>query len=418
MSCGSNVKVDKNINSNEKKQKRIMLLGANRYQLPVIQAAHELGYYVITCDYLPDNYAHKFSDEYCNVSIIDKEAVLEAAKRLKIDGILSFACDPGVVTAAYVAEQLGLPSVGSYEAVSILQNKGRFRRFLAENGFNVPMAKEYTDAEEALKDVEIFHWPVIVKPTDSAGSKGVSRVDNPINLPKAIAYAQEHSFKKEFIIENFLEKVGCSSGTDIFSIDGELKFVCFNSQHFDVDSTNPYAPVTYDWLSTMTAEHKVELAEELQRLISLLGLKSSIYNVETRECTDGKAYILECTPRGGGNRLAEMIRYATGIDLIKATVLAAVGEPITEVVQKPYKGYWAEVMLYSNKQGVFKGLWVSQEIQNNIVEMDLWVKAGDPIVRFEAASHVIGTLVLCFDNKKEMMQVTHNANQYVKVQLM
>ena len=150
LNAGAGVKNKSNI----KKQKRLMLLGANRYQLPVIQAAHELGYYVITCDYLPDNYAHKFSDEYCNVSIVDKEAVLEAAKRLKIDGILSFACDPGVVTAAYVAEQLGLPSVGSYEAVSILQNKGRFRRFLAENGFNVPMAKEYTDVVES-RGVEV-----------------------------------------------------------------------------------------------------------------------------------------------------------------------------------------------------------------------------------------------------------------------
>lgn len=412
-----NAGVGEKVNANIKKQKRLMLLGGNRYQLPVIRAAHELGYYVITCDYLPDNYAHKFSDEYCNVSIIDKEAVLEAAKRLGIDGIMSFACDPGVTVAAYVAEQMGLPSVGSYEAVSILQNKGRFRRFMAENGFNVPMAKEYTDAEEALKDTAIFRWPVMVKPTDSSGSKGVTLVDNPMNLPEAIACAQGHSFSKEFIIEDFLEKVGCSSGTDVFSIDGELKFICFNSQHFDVDAVNPYAPVTYDWLSTMTAEHKKELAEELQRLISLLGLKSSIYNVEVRECTDGKAYILECTPRGGGNRLAEMIRYATGIDLIKAAVLAAVGEPIREVVQKPYEGYWAEVMLYSNKQGAFQGLWVSPEIQKNVVEKDLWVKAGDHIARFEAANHAIGTLVLCFDNKEEMMQVTHHVNQYVEVRL-
>ena len=170
--------VDKKL-ENTGKQKRIMLLGGNRYQLPVIRAAHELGYYVITCDYLPDNYAHKFSDEYCNVSIIDKEAVLEAAKRLKIDGIMSFACDPGVTVAAYVAEQLGLPSVGSYEAVSILQNKGRFRKFLTEHGFHVPTAKEYTKAEDALNDVGKFRWPVIVKPTDSAGSKGVRRVDHP-----------------------------------------------------------------------------------------------------------------------------------------------------------------------------------------------------------------------------------------------
>ena len=115
-------------------QKKLLLLGGSRYILPVIEAAHKLGIYVITCDYLPDNIAHKYSDEYCNVSIIDKDAVLEAAKERNVDGVMSFACDPGVVTAAYVAEKMGLPSCGSFESVSILQNKGRFRKFLAEHG--------------------------------------------------------------------------------------------------------------------------------------------------------------------------------------------------------------------------------------------------------------------------------------------
>ena len=129
------------------KQKKLMILGGSRYALPVIEAAHRLGLYVITCDYLPDNYAHRFSDEYCNVSIIDQEATLEAARRLEIDGIVSFACDPGVVTAAYVAEKMGLPNVGPYESVCILQNKGRFRRFLAENGFTVPTARQYVQGD-------------------------------------------------------------------------------------------------------------------------------------------------------------------------------------------------------------------------------------------------------------------------------
>ena len=99
--------------------KKLMVLGGSRYALPVIKAAHDLGIYVITCDYLPDNIAHKYSDEYCNVSIIDKEKTLAAAQRLEIDGIMSFACDPGVITAAYVAEQMGLPNVGPYESVCI-----------------------------------------------------------------------------------------------------------------------------------------------------------------------------------------------------------------------------------------------------------------------------------------------------------
>ena len=98
------------------KQKKLMLLGGIRYLLPAIETAHKHGCHVITVDYLPDNIAHQYSDEYHNVSIIDKDAVLKLAQSLQIDGILSYAVDPGVVTAAYVAEQMGLPFTCSYES--------------------------------------------------------------------------------------------------------------------------------------------------------------------------------------------------------------------------------------------------------------------------------------------------------------
>lgn len=187
-----------------------MLLGGSRYALPVIEAAHRLGIYVITCDYLPHNFAHKYSDEYCDVSIVNKDKTLEIAQKLKVDGIMSFACDPGVVTAAYVAEKMGLPNVGPYESVCILQNKGKFRKFLSENGFNVPMAKSYHNVEDAISDIRIFNWPVIVKPTDSAGSKGVTRVDHPNELKAKIQYALSFSNSKEFIIEDFIaQKASC-----------------------------------------------------------------------------------------------------------------------------------------------------------------------------------------------------------------
>ena len=395
--------------------KRLMVLGGSRYALPVIEAAHKIGCYVITADYLPNNIAHKYSDEYCNVSIVEKEKVLEAAIRLGIDGIISFGCDPGVTTAAYVAEKLSLPSVGSYEAVSILQNKGKFRKFLRDNGFNVPNARHFKEKEEALKNIDFFNWPVIVKPTDSAGSKGVSRVDIPQDLSDAIDYAIEKSFSNEFMIEDYLGKVGCSSDTDSFSVDGKLKFVSFNAQRFDVNATNPYAPAAYSWPSTMSKEHEEELTSEIQRLINLLGLKSSIYNIETRECVDGKAYIMECSPRGGGNRLAEMLRYATGVDMIKAAVLAAVGEPITNIEQKPYEGHWAISILHSDKAGIFDYLWIEDSIRDNVIEEDLWVKKGDYIESFIAANDAVGTLVLKFDDEKRMIQVIDNIGDYVKV---
>lgn len=395
--------------------KKLMILGGSRYALPVVKAAHELGIYVITCDYLPENVAHKFSDEYCNVSIIDKEKTLEKAKELKIDGIMSFACDPGVITAAYVAEQMGLPNVGPYESVCILQNKRKFRNFLKKNGFTVPTAKGYKNIDDALSDVEMFHWPVIVKPTDAAGSKGVTRVDEPENLEKSIKYALSYSHSDEFIIEDFITQYGYSSDTDSFSIDGELKFVSFDCQRFDRNAKNPYTPAAYSWPSSMTSEHQIELKNEIQRLLKLLKMKTAVYNIETREGTNGKAYIMELSPRGGGNRLSECLRYATGVDMITNMVKYSVGLPVDEIEQKPYNGCWAEIILHSDEPGVFKELWISDEIAENVVERDLWIEGGTTVGGFEAANEAIGTLVLRFDSQERLEEVLGNQSEYVKV---
>ena len=395
--------------------KKLMLLGGMRYLVPVIEAAHKLGVYVITCDYLPNNIAHKYSDEYCNVSILEKDKVLEKAKELKIDGILSFACDPGVVTAAYVAEKMGLPSSGPYESVEILQNKGKFRKFLTENNFTVPVAKQYTDIETALNDTEMFNWPVIVKPTDSAGSKGVTKVEEKDKLKDAINYALKFSHSNEFIIEDFLEKVGDSSDCDSFSIDGKLKFVSFSAQKFDENCENPYTPAAYTWPASISRKHQEELKNEIQRLLNLLNMKSSIYNIETRECTNGKAYIMECSPRGGGNRLAEMVRYMTGVDMITNIVKVALGMETDDINQQEIKDNWAEIILHSEKEGIFEKLWISDEISSNIVENDLWIEEGTQVGGFSGANEAIGTMVLKFDSQKQMDEVLNNQEKYIKV---
>ena len=209
--------------------KKLLLLGGLRYLLPVIEAAHKQGYYVITADYLPDNIAHQYSDEYVNVSIVDKEAVLKEAIDRKIDGIISFAVDPGVVTAAYVQNKMGLPAFGPYESIEILQNKDKFRAFLTENNFTVPKAKGYDNKESAIRDANIWEYPVIVKPTDSAGSKGVSRVDSVDELSSALDYAFNNSIKGHVIIEDFIEPQGCTSDSDSFSVNGEMKFITFSA---------------------------------------------------------------------------------------------------------------------------------------------------------------------------------------------
>ena len=381
--------------------KKLLLLGGSRYLLPVIREAKALGLHTITCDYLPENIAHRYSDEYHNVSITDLETTLALARQLKVDGVMSFACDPGVVTAAYVAEKMGLPNVGPLESVRILQDKGRFRAFLRDHGFRVPWVRSFETPEEALAAAESLQYPLMVKPTDSAGSKGVTRVDRPEDLPAALQGALEYSRNGRLLLEGYLPQQGFSSDTDCFSVDGELKFVSFNNQYFDRNAENPYTPTGYTWPSTMPAEKQAELRAELQRLLRLLNMGTALYNIETRCSTDGEAYIMEVSPRGGGNRLSEMLGLCSGQNLIRNAVKAAVGLPAEELRDPVYNGHWSIVVLHADAAGRFRGLRVAEAARPYVREEDLWVRPGDEVEALSGASKAIGTLVMNWPTEEE-----------------
>lgn len=399
--------------------KKLLLLGGSRYLLPVIEAAHELGIYTITCDYLPDNTAHKYSDEYHNVSIVEKEAVLKIAQQLNVDGVMSFACDPGVVTAAYVAEKMGLPFQCSYKAASLLQDKGMFRNFLHDNGFNCPHAKRYENPDEPLNDTDFFNWPVIVKPVDSAGSKGVTRVDSHEQLPQAITTALEQARDGAFIIEDFLEFDGYHSSADPFTVDGKLKFVTYSDQLFDSTAANPYTPAYIIWPSSMKQEHQDYLTSEIQRLMTLLNVRTGIYNIET--CVaKGKPYIMEVSPRGGGCKIAEIQKLAFGVDLIRNEVLKAVGMPTEEVTQKPCEGHWCEMVIHARpgQSGVFKKINIDPEIKEKYVKViDQAVKEGDVVKPFTGANMSLGDIFLRFDSREELDRVMSSSDKWLNIEL-
>ncbi|MDR3886355.1 ATP-grasp domain-containing protein [Senegalimassilia sp.] len=400
--------------------KTLLLLGGARYALPVIDAAHELGAKVVTCDYLPSNYAHSFSDQYINASIVDNEAVLAAAKECRADGIMSFAADPGVVAASYAAEKLGLPFQGSYEAVSILQDKERYRAFLRDNGFNCPELHIYSSFEEAMAEADSIAYPVIAKPVDAAGSKGCSRVDNPDGLRKAVEYALKFSRGGRCIVEQFLEKKGDSSDADGFVSGGKFSCVSFSSQLFDPAVPNPYTPAAYVMPASLPDWAQAELVSELQRLSDLLGLRDGVFNIETRVATDGNAYIMESSPRGGGNRLCEMLKHATAgkTDLVMAAVKAALGEPVGELPMPVYDGFWYQQMLHSDHDGTFMGIEYAPGFkETHVAEEQLWVDLGDKVEAFAAANHAFGSVFIRFDSQNDLDAFRAFPKDYMRVKV-
>ena len=396
--------------------KKILLLGGANTQIPSILTAKKMGYYTITCDYLPDNPGQKFADEYHNVSTTDKEAVLALARELQIDGILAYATDVAAATAAYVSEAMGFPT-SPYKSVDILTNKDKFRAFLEENGFCTPRARGYSSVEEAKKDLENFKFPVIVKPVDSAGSKGVARMDDASQLEELVENALQYSRCKRFIIEEYVEKYRYQIAGDGFSVDGKLVFRCFANEHFSNKAASPYVPIGESFPYDMPKEVHEKVHAEIQRLLTLLDMKTQAYNFDIRIDKDYNVYLMEVGPRNGGNMIAQVIEKATGIPFVEYMLKAAMGEDCSDLKMVEPEGFWSCYILHTLKEGNFKRIQYTDEIKKNIVEEHIHVKEGEKLIPFTGSNGTVGVLILRYDSMEEMLHKMDNMYDYITVEV-
>ncbi|MDE7381611.1 MAG: ATP-grasp domain-containing protein [Muribaculaceae bacterium] len=399
------------------KRKKLLLLGGLSYLKPVIETAHRLGIWVATADYCPQNPAHQWSDEYFNVSITDFDAILSLCRKLKIDGILSFATDPGVVTAAKVAEILELPSPLNSVSTSILQNKFLFRTFLKNHNFNVPdfaLFSSPSEAEEIFRDrginSPVSNPKVIIKPVDSAGSKGVKVADTPDRINDCASEALKYSLSGRGIIEEFIDKSGTSSDSECFFENGILSFCSFSSQLFDNKSVGNLTPSCYLWPSDWSRSVKDYFKDELQRLGSLLNVGTGLFNVECCVDKEGTTYIMEFSPRGGGNRLAEALKFSTGIDLIEMEVKRSVGIKNTVFPQLHSFHPTALLVVHANNSGYFNGLSISPDIEQAVIDIRLIAKKGDYVKPFSSANYALGTLLIDLEKIQNLSSSSRRDN--------
>ena len=400
--------------------KRLLMLGGSLYQTYAIREAKRLGYYVVSCDYLPNNPGHKYADEYYNVSTTDKEAVLRLAKTLKVDGVVAYASDPAAPTAAYVCEALGLPT-SPFKSVEILSNKDLFRRFLQDNGFACPKAMGFASYEEAVEHIDEFRMPVMVKPVDSSGSKGINKMTDKSQLKAFVEDALNYSRRKRFLIEEFIVKKGHQISGDAFSVDGRLVFHCLGNEFYDPACDKDFAPLGECWPFRMGHKYIEDLEQQLQRLMTLLNMKSGAYNVEAIVGDDDRVYLLELGARSGGSLIPQVIKFATGIDMVTWVVQAAAGDEIDLSVLKgrkemPVNGYWSNYMVHSNVTGKFLRIGFDKDFkEKHLVEFVTDLKVGDEVHRFRDAGDCIGEFILKYDSMDEMFEVIKNIESKITV---
>lgn len=393
--------------------KKIMMLGGNYFQMTATKAAKDLGYHVISVDYLPDNPAHKIADEYYNVSTVDKDKVLELAQRLNIDGIVSYASDVSAPTAAYVAEKMGLPT-NPYSSVMTLTHKNVFRQFLIDNGFNSPKSKGFTNIDDAFEYYKTIKHPAMVKPSDSNGSKGVTKVNDDSGFEEAYNKALSFSREKVVVVEEFLQRDGHQIAGDAFMLNGELVFAGFMSEHFD-KLGNPFVPIGESFPSYLSAETKEKAWAEINRLMKLLNMQFGALNMDFIVDKNGDVYIIEIGPRNGGNLITDIIREACDIDLAKCTVQAAVGDKIDIDFNAKQHTLVSSYVVHSLNDGKYVKTSISPKIKDDIILFKDFCKKGECVSAFDNAALGTGVMLIKHNSMEEMIERMDNMEKYIDV---
>lgn len=303
--------------------KRLLVLGAGFLQKFVIEKAVDLGYYVIAVDKNPNSVGFAAASESAIVDIVNPEACLEFAKSKNIDGVMTAATDYGVLSAAYVAENLGLNGINQASA-KIIKNKYMVRRTLSQK--QVDCVKQFYEISsqediDALKDK--IRFPLMVKPCDGSGSKGAGRVDSFEEFEAAAKFAMANSLVKKAIAEDFV--VGSEYGAESLVVNGEVTVLSVMQK----DMTEPpyYAELGHTIPSGLSFDDKIK--KTVKEAIKALGVNFGAVNMDMIITPEGEICIVDIGARMGGNLIgSHIIRLGTGIDYLENLIRATVGDSV------------------------------------------------------------------------------------------
>ena len=253
---------------------------------------------------------------------------------------------------------------------------------------------------------------------DSSGSKGVSQINSVQDALPILKYAMSFSREGRIIVEEYVTMYGYQIAGDGLSVDGKLVFRYFANDHFNKLCVNPFVPISASFPYNMPPQIHDKVHADIQRLIDLLGLKTTTYNFDIRIDNEYNVYLMEIAPRDGGNYIPQIIRYATGVDLVECSIKAAMGEPISCDHFGSPTGYWAYYAVHSLKDGILEKIEISPEVEkNNIVENHIIKAPGDEIRAFTGANTTLGILIMRFESLEQMLHMMDHSEEWIRVVL-
>jgi biotin carboxylase len=310
--------------------KTVLFVGAGRHQRRAILRAKELGLRVIAVDRNPDAVGLPEADEGHVIDFADVEMVLDVARTHAIDGVLTVSADRAVPVVAAIAEELGLPGIGTQTA-HLMTHKVAMRRRLAEGGVPQPRFAAVRVRREALPAAETVGFPAVLKPADSGGQRGLFLLRSMDDLDRHLHAALAESPTEEAIVEAYTE--GLELNGLVIARGGEPYPLLLS------DRLRPRGDgFGVGWIHSYPSKLFGDVFEEAQRValraVRTLGLRDGIAFPQLI-VADGQALVVEVAARIPGGQMADLAFHALGIDLVEIALLQALGEEVPDSLVIP-----------------------------------------------------------------------------------
>lgn len=400
--------------------KKILLLGGGHAEIPLIQAAHELGWYVITTGNAREGLGHPYADKNVFADFSDKDAMLELAKSEGVQAVCSGCNDFALLSTVYVCEKLGLPGHDSYATSLEIHHKDKYRALATRLGIPTPRALVVRSAADFEAAIAQLAFPIIVKPVDLTGGKGIHRAANADEARVAYKDACSRTRQDHIVVEEFVQ--GSNHGFSAMLVKGKVAFAFADNEQYFV---NKYLVSGANTPSTTAATGLTKLREYSERIAQELHLVDGILHIQYIERADGTPIIIEICRRPPGDLYIKFVKYATGVDYPKFIVQAETGEDISSIADVPTQGFWLRHCIMADCQageqtatgdickGIVRDVTFAPEIQGNIVEKFLWYKPGEVIT--DKLTYKAGIVFFKFDTLAEMQDKTARMTELAKI---
>lgn len=301
--------------------KKLAILGASYLQLPLVKRAKELEIEVHCFAWDDDKAICKYeTDFFYDISVLEKELILEKCKEVGIDGIVTIATDICVPVIAYVAEELNLVG-NSNETAMLTTNKGLMRACFEEN--KIPSPKYHIIKTENDNQLVNLSFPLIVKPTDRSGSLGVVKVENAIDLKKAIQYCLEVSIEKSAVVEEYI--TGKEVSVETISWKGKHHVITITDK---IITEEPYfVELAHHQPSQLPLEIQKEIGNISLKILEATKVQSGASHIELKIQPDGNISAIEIGSRMGGDFIgSDLVQLSTGFDYLKSVIKIALNQ--------------------------------------------------------------------------------------------